>query len=177
MYKDILYEVEEPVAIVTFNRPDRLNALTSRMYSELKHAFAEAERDERVVGIILTGAGRGFSAGADMQGLSTLAGASDSGDEVGVGRSGNASLEATITQMCGCCDRARAGANSETATQSRSTAAITAARAQLGDQRPLAPHGHPPPAALREDRRRKKKDRGKLRRKAFAVPPSVRVLN
>ena len=94
MYKDILYEVEEPVAIVTFNRPDRLNALTSRMYSELKHAFAEAERDERVVGIILTGAGRGFSAGADMQGLSNLAGASDSGDEVGVGRSGNASLEA-----------------------------------------------------------------------------------
>ena len=73
MYKEILYEVEEPVAIVTLNRPDRLNALTGRMYDELKHAFAEAEGDERVVGIVLTGAGRGFSAGADMQGLSNMA--------------------------------------------------------------------------------------------------------
>lgn len=73
MYKDLLYEVTEPVATITFNRPDRLNALTNRMYAELKHALAEAESDERVVGIILTGAGRGFSAGADMQGLSSMA--------------------------------------------------------------------------------------------------------
>jgi enoyl-CoA hydratase/carnithine racemase len=75
MYRELLYEVRDPVAIVTLNRPERLNALTGRLLAELKHAIAEAERDERVVGIILTGAGRGFSAGADMQDLQSTAAA------------------------------------------------------------------------------------------------------
>ncbi len=73
MYQDILYEVDDPVAIVTMNRPDQLNALTGRMMAEMRHAFAEAENDPAVVGIVLTGAGRGFCAGADMQGLSATA--------------------------------------------------------------------------------------------------------
>ena len=73
MYQDILYEVDDPVAIVTMNRPDQLNALTGRMMAEMRHAFAEAENDSAVVGIVLTGAGRGFCAGADMQGLSATA--------------------------------------------------------------------------------------------------------
>jgi enoyl-CoA hydratase/carnithine racemase len=72
MYEQILYEVEEPIATVTLNRPDRLNAWTDRMGEEVRHAMAAAERDERVVGIILTGAGRGFCAGADLQGLNAL---------------------------------------------------------------------------------------------------------
>jgi enoyl-CoA hydratase/carnithine racemase len=75
MYRELLYEVRDPVAIVTLNRPDRLNALTGRLLAELKHAIAEAERDPRVVGIVVTGAGRGFSAGADMQDLQSTAAA------------------------------------------------------------------------------------------------------
>lgn len=66
MYKEILYEVNDPVATITMNRPDRLNAFTNLMLAEIKHALAQAEKDERVVGIILTGAGRGFCAGMDM---------------------------------------------------------------------------------------------------------------
>ena len=58
------------------NRPERLNALTARTQVELKHAMIAAERDERVVGIILTGAGRAFSAGADMRTLGEIADAS-----------------------------------------------------------------------------------------------------
>jgi enoyl-CoA hydratase/carnithine racemase len=73
MYEEILYEVSDPVAIITFNRPERLNALTGRTQVELKHALIKADADERVVGIVLTGAGRAFSAGADMQTLGTIA--------------------------------------------------------------------------------------------------------
>jgi enoyl-CoA hydratase/carnithine racemase len=73
MYQDILYEVNDPVAIVTMNRPDVLNALTGRMMAEMRHAFAAAEKDPAVVGIVLTGAGRGFCAGADMGGLNATA--------------------------------------------------------------------------------------------------------
>ncbi|UCH49299.1 MAG: enoyl-CoA hydratase/isomerase family protein [Betaproteobacteria bacterium] len=69
MYKEILYEVNDPVATITMNRPDRLNAFTSLMLAEIKHALAQAEKDERVVGVILTGAGRGFCAGMDMGAL------------------------------------------------------------------------------------------------------------
>src|SRR5256712_14203676 len=73
MYEEIIYEVEDPVATITINRPEHLNALTARTQVELKHAMIAAERDERVVGIILTGAGRAFSAGADMRSLAEIA--------------------------------------------------------------------------------------------------------
>jgi enoyl-CoA hydratase/carnithine racemase len=66
MYEEILYEVDEPAATITLNRPKQLNAWTDRMGAELKHALATAEADKRVVAIVLTGAGRGFCAGADM---------------------------------------------------------------------------------------------------------------
>ena len=73
MYKELLYEVAGPVATISINRPDRLNALTDRTQVELKHALIQAEKDERVVGIILTGVGRAFSAGADMRSLGQIA--------------------------------------------------------------------------------------------------------
>jgi len=76
MYEEIIYEVEDPVATITINRPERLNALTARTQVELKHAMIAAERDERVVGIVLTGVGRAFSAGADMRSLAEIADAS-----------------------------------------------------------------------------------------------------
>ena len=72
MYDEILYEVTDPVATITLNRPDQLNAWTNRMGTEVRHAVATAEADPAVVGIVLTGAGRGFCAGADMKTLTTI---------------------------------------------------------------------------------------------------------
>ncbi len=71
-YQEILYEVSDPVATITLNRPKRLNAWTNRMGAEVKHAIGQAEEDRRVVAIILTGAGRGFCAGADLKGLQAI---------------------------------------------------------------------------------------------------------
>ncbi len=72
MYQDIEYAVEDPVAVITMNRPDKLNAFTNRMLAEIRHALAAAEQDDNVVGIVLTGAGRGFCAGMDMGSLDNL---------------------------------------------------------------------------------------------------------
>src|SRR5512139_3075175 len=72
MYQEILYDVSDPVATITFNRPERLNAWTDRMGAEVRHAVAQAEADQRVVGIVITGAGRGFCAGADLKGLQAI---------------------------------------------------------------------------------------------------------
>jgi enoyl-CoA hydratase/carnithine racemase len=65
-YTEILYERRGRVAIVTLNRPDKLNALSRVMQHEYKTAFEEANRDDSVGAIVLTGAGRAFSSGADM---------------------------------------------------------------------------------------------------------------
>ncbi|MDJ0786620.1 MAG: enoyl-CoA hydratase [Myxococcota bacterium] len=72
MYEQLLYDVEDPIATITLNRPERLNAFTNRMGDELKHAIATAEEDPSVVAILLTGAGRGFCAGADLKGLEAI---------------------------------------------------------------------------------------------------------
>lgn len=81
MYEQITYAVDEPVATITLNRPEALNALTARMMAEIRHALAEAEKDERVVGIVLTGAGRGFCAGMDMNALNSLSSGEGGGPE------------------------------------------------------------------------------------------------
>jgi len=65
-YEQILYQVEDPVATITLNRPKSLNAWTQRMAAEVKHAVARAEADPEAVAIVITGAGRGFCAGADL---------------------------------------------------------------------------------------------------------------
>jgi enoyl-CoA hydratase/carnithine racemase len=67
---DVLYDVSERVATITLNRPDRLNAYTGRMSEHIKEAMAKAASDPTVRVIVLTGAGRGFCAGADMEVLS-----------------------------------------------------------------------------------------------------------
>lgn len=91
VYEEILYEVDDPVATITLNRPDMLNAWTVRMGAEVRHAVARAERDPSVVGIVLTGAGRAFCSGADLGVLSSLAeggsaGGADDGDALDVQR-------------------------------------------------------------------------------------------
>ena len=67
--KTIIYEVAERVATVTLNRPHRLNAWTGRMHTEYRWCLAEAEGDPEVRVIVVTGAGRGFCAGADSAAL------------------------------------------------------------------------------------------------------------
>jgi enoyl-CoA hydratase/carnithine racemase len=71
--QETLYNVAGQVATITLNRPDKLNAWTAIMEGEVRVAIEEAEKDENVRVIVLTGAGRGFCAGADMSLLSTVA--------------------------------------------------------------------------------------------------------
>jgi enoyl-CoA hydratase/carnithine racemase len=66
-YEQILYEVDDRVLTITLNRPDRLNAFTPTMKDELIAAFDQADADDDVRAVIVTGAGRGFCAGADLQ--------------------------------------------------------------------------------------------------------------
>jgi enoyl-CoA hydratase/carnithine racemase len=65
-FEEILYEVEDGVLTITLNRPDRLNAFTATMGRELIEAFDRSDADDDVRAVIVTGAGRGFCAGADL---------------------------------------------------------------------------------------------------------------
>ena len=74
MYEQIRYEVDDPVAVVTLNRPQALNAWTETMDVEVRDALTRAAADPKVVGIVVTGEGRAFCAGADMNLLSDISG-------------------------------------------------------------------------------------------------------
>ena len=65
-YETIKYEVAEQILTITLNRPDKLNAFNGAMQKELIEAFDAADKDDDVRAIIVTGAGRGFCAGADL---------------------------------------------------------------------------------------------------------------
>src|SRR5579864_4469204 len=68
-----MYTAANRVATITLNRPEKLNAWTAAMEDEVRAAVAEAERDDSIRVIVLTGAGRGFCAGADMSLLTGVA--------------------------------------------------------------------------------------------------------
>ncbi|WP_407567195.1 enoyl-CoA hydratase-related protein [Polymorphospora sp. A560] len=70
----ILYAVDGPIATITFNRPDRLNALVGDMTNRYVAALQRADADPAVRVVVVTGAGRGFCAGADFSRLESLTG-------------------------------------------------------------------------------------------------------
>jgi len=73
----IRFEVDEAVALITLDRPERLNAWTMRMEQEYAWALVEADADTGVRAVVVTGAGRGFCAGADIKALDRIVEAAD----------------------------------------------------------------------------------------------------
>ncbi len=65
-YEQIIYEVADNIATITLNRPEKLNAFTGIMMNEMLDAFDQADADDNVRAVIVTGAGRAFCAGADL---------------------------------------------------------------------------------------------------------------
>ncbi|RAK65432.1 crotonase/enoyl-CoA hydratase family protein [Phenylobacterium kunshanense] len=65
-FETLLYSVEDGIATITLNRPDKLNAFNTTMMKELIAAFDETDGDDNVKAVIITGAGRAFCAGADL---------------------------------------------------------------------------------------------------------------
>lgn len=83
MYETIRYEVDEGIATITFDRPDKLNAYTPQMGEEIVAAFTRAREDVDVRVVVLTGAGRAFCAGVDMDVFRAQMAAAGGGDEKG----------------------------------------------------------------------------------------------
>lgn len=88
-FATITYEVQDDIGLITLNRPDRLNAWTYQMGAELRQALQNANADEAVTALVVTGAGRGFCAGADIEAVfkaqAEEADAGSQGDAVGMG--------------------------------------------------------------------------------------------
>ncbi len=68
VFETLLYEIDDGIAVITINRPDKLNALNARVVHELSQAFHQARSDKEVKGVVLTGSGqKSFVAGADIE--------------------------------------------------------------------------------------------------------------
>ena len=70
-YELIKVEKEGKVAILTLNRPEALNAINTQLHTELEDIFADVTRDDEINAVVLTGAGKAFSAGGDVKGMGT----------------------------------------------------------------------------------------------------------
>ena len=88
-YEQIDYSVRGSSALITLNRPEKLNAWTNVMEREIRDAIRAAEKDPKVRAIIITGAGRGFCAGADMNVLTNLSSGQASGGAAAGGVEGD----------------------------------------------------------------------------------------
>ena len=71
-YQEILYAIDNGVATITLNRPDKLNAITPLLFDEMRAALHAADADDAARVIVITGAGKGFCAGADVGRLDGL---------------------------------------------------------------------------------------------------------
>jgi len=80
-YQDLLYEKDGAIATITLNRPEALNAISLPMLSSLSKALRDADADESIRVIVVTGAGRGFCAGLDLK---VMFGAGTSGAPLGL---------------------------------------------------------------------------------------------
>jgi 2-(1,2-epoxy-1,2-dihydrophenyl)acetyl-CoA isomerase len=65
-YQDILFEINEGIARLIFNRPDKLNSFTAAMHEEVREALGQVKADRNVRVLVISGAGRGFCAGQDL---------------------------------------------------------------------------------------------------------------
>ncbi len=70
-YETIIVEVEDHVALITLNRPDALNALNDQLLGELVHALEDAQVNDKVRCVVITGSDKAFAAGADIKMMST----------------------------------------------------------------------------------------------------------
>ena len=83
-YQEILYTTQDRVLTLTLHRPERLNAFTGRMLSELLDALERADADDDVRAIVVTGAGRAFCAGADLSAGATTFDVRERAQDVGI---------------------------------------------------------------------------------------------
>jgi enoyl-CoA hydratase/carnithine racemase len=98
-YTQIIYEVSEHIATITLNRPEQLNAFTGLMLRELIDAFDQVDADDDVRVVIVTGAGRGFCAGADLSGggeTFSKGGSDEIPEDVGIPRDGGGMVSLRI---------------------------------------------------------------------------------
>ncbi len=84
-YEQIAYDIADNILTITLNRPDKLNAFTGTMMTEMIDAFQRANKDDAVRAIIVTGAGRAFCAGADLSAGAGTFDAQNRSDKAGVG--------------------------------------------------------------------------------------------
>ena len=97
-YQQIIFDVEDKVLTITLNRPEQLNAFTDTMKDEMIDAFDRADADDGIRAVIVTGAGRGYCAGADLSGGPTTfdAGARGRSRDISTYRDGGGQLTLRI---------------------------------------------------------------------------------
>jgi enoyl-CoA hydratase/carnithine racemase len=99
-YSTILYDVDDGILTITLNRPEALNAFTNDMLMELIDACDRADADDNISAIIVTGAGRGFCAGADLsRGASTFDSGAREDREDRVNRDGGGRLTLRLYEL------------------------------------------------------------------------------
>ena len=85
-FETIIVEVEDHVALITLNRPDAMNALNQQLLAELAQALGEAQGNDKVRCIILTGSEKAFAAGADIKEMAEKTFVDVYGEDFGVSR-------------------------------------------------------------------------------------------
>ena len=98
-FEQITTELSDHVLTITMNRPDRLNAWTRTMFGELMQAFERADADDEVRAVIVTGAGRAFCAGADLEGGAETFARREHDDPDSIPRDGGGRLTLRIFEL------------------------------------------------------------------------------